>query len=142
MKSMVTTVFALATSRAGRRLLRLLRRGAALACMLLVFGCTAFGTVSTANPSVEHYAALAVEVGPVDAILVVDDAARARLDANTPRVVLIESGARRVEIVADGYLSRRYDLDAEAGEEYVLEVELWPEVEEVDDAAPTRARAQ
>lgn len=110
-----------------------------LFAVFVAVGCSGFGTVSTTNPTADNYAALAVEVTPVDAVLVVDEAARARLDANTPRVVLIESGVRRVEILAEGYLSRRYDIEVEAGEEYVLEVELWPEVEEVDDVAPTRA---
>lgn len=139
MKFSANTVFGGLAGRRAPGIRRVLRRGAVLFAVFLAFGCSGFGTVSTTNPTADSYAALAVEVTPVDAVLVVDEAARARLDANTPRVVLIESGVRRVEILAEGYLSRRFDIEVEAGEEYVLEVELWPEVEEVDDVAPARA---
>lgn len=70
----------------------------------------------------------------VDAAAVIDGGAPRSLVADRQEPLPVAPGPHRVEIVSDGYLTRRFDVDVDANEALVIEVQMWPEVEEIDDA--------
>lgn len=67
-----------------------------------------------------------------DAMAVFDEGAPRRLHAGKRSDFIQSPGPHRLEVRAPGYLTKRYDLDVKAKEALVIDVELWPSVDELD----------
>jgi hypothetical protein len=67
---------------------------------------------------------LELRVQPSTARLYVDDEYRGVIERWRHQIVPLEPGLRRVEIRADGYITRRFDVPIEAGESWTLTLEM------------------
>ncbi len=96
------------------------------------FGCTAVQPVAETSPDREvAYLKLAVE--PSSAEVYVDGEYRGEVAGWREGMVPLEPGERRVKVVADGHVPRRFDVDLEAGESKRLEVELEPKLDDFEE---------
>lgn len=108
-----------------------------LAVLLLMtggVGCTAVQRISDA-PSGDS-GALRLDVQPSDARIYVDTQYRGRVDGWSAQTVMLHPGMRRVELRADGYITRRFDIEVRAGKQGVLTVSMEPTLERLDGVAP------
>lgn len=69
-----------------------------------------------------------------DADVVIDGGAAKAVTAGEERPFSLRPGEHRLEVRHPDYLTRRYDVDVEANEATILRVQMWPRVEEIDDA--------
>lgn len=69
-----------------------------------------------------------------DASVIVDDGVTKTVAAGKETPIPVPPGARRIEVVSENHLSRRFDVDVEANEAVIIDVQMWPRVEELDDA--------
>lgn len=103
----------------------LLRVG--LLCLLVWIGagCTAVQRV----PDREPKAYLKLQVEPTSTEVYVDGEYRGTVDGWVEGAVPLEPGEHRLKLTADGYITRRFDIEIEAGRSKVLELEMEPELE-------------
>lgn len=89
----------------------------------LASGCTAVQSVSDHQPPAgESY--LELEIEPETAELYVDGDYKGKVAGWAKGIVPLEPGQRRVKFVAEGYVTRRFDLRLEAGESKKLTLEM------------------
>lgn len=74
-------------------------------------------------------ALLQIEVVPANATVYVDGRP---VRGDEVWRVEVAPGVSRVEVRADGFLTRRYDAVVAAGDVWSVQVELWPIVDELD----------
>ena len=116
------------------------KRVFALACLLtfvvgsLVGSCTMTGctAVQTIDDDRQQRALLILEVEPPSTEVYIDSDYRGVVEGWTGHAVPVEPGHRRVELRADHYITRRFDVRAEAGEQVVLRVRMEPSLEKLD----------
>ena len=101
------------------------------------WGCTAVETVPDA-PEQGRRAHLVFDVDPPSTELYIDGAYRGTVARWVEGTVPVEPGRYRVELRAVGYITRRFDVDIEAGERRRLRLQmertLWtPDLEEQED---------
>ena len=106
------------------------RKNARLVAGVLAF-CSAIVACSAATSS--PGAALVVDCVPTDALISVDGDPIITLDRARDGFVPVPVGQHRLEITAPGYLPYRTVFDFVAGAVYDVRVELWPEIEELDE---------
>lgn len=70
----------------------------------------------------------------VDAIAIIDGGGARTLPAGQETPLPVTPGEHRVEITSQNHLPRRFDVDVEANEAVIIEVQMWPRVDEVDGA--------
>lgn len=70
----------------------------------------------------------------IDATAIIDGGLTRALPAGAEVPVPVKPGERRVEVISDGHLPRRFDVDVEANEAVIIEVQMWPAVEELDES--------
>lgn len=68
----------------------------------------------------------------VDAVARFSEGAPNAIPAGVPTPIPMPPGTYALAIEADGFLTRRYDLLVNPHEEVRISLEMWPEVEEID----------
>lgn len=96
----------------------------------LAAGCTAVQRVPDTPSARTGYLRLNVEPGSTR--IYVDSEYQGLVEGWVAQTILLQPGTRRVELRADGYMTRRFDIDLEAGEELVLQVQMEPDLEQLD----------
>jgi len=100
-------------------------------------GCTAVQRV----PDREPKAYLKFRVQPESAEIYVDGDYRGTVEGWVEGAVPLEAGEHRVKIAADGYITRRFDVEVGAGRSKVLELEMEPDLgTPTVDTGPSRSR--
>lgn len=102
---------------------------ALLALTLVTAACTS--TIPAHHASHLVRGIVVIETN-VDARAVIDGGAPTPLPAGKPTAIPTPVGMHALEVSAEGYLPRRFDLKVNAGEQASLRIELWPLVEELD----------
>jgi hypothetical protein len=95
---------------------------AALGGVLSISGCTAVQTI----PDHDERALLILEVEPGSTEIYIDSEYRGVVDGWTGNAVPLPPGQHRVALHADGHITRRFDIEADAGEQVVLRVVMEP----------------
>ncbi|MGM0556594.1 MAG: hypothetical protein ACQEVA_09485 [Myxococcota bacterium] len=90
--------------------------------VLSTSGCTAVQTM----PDREERAFLILEVEPSSTEIYIDSEYRGVVEGWTGNAVPILPGEHRVALHADGHITRRFDVEADAGEQVVLRVVMEP----------------
>lgn len=94
----------------------------------VVTGCTAVHRIPDRQTSNQAY--LRLEVEPTTTKIFIDSEYQGVVAGWVQQTVPVESGARRVELRADGYITRRFDVELAPGEEVTLKVEMEPTLDE------------
>ncbi|MFB6350468.1 MAG: PEGA domain-containing protein [Bradymonadaceae bacterium] len=103
----------------------------AVIAMLGTSACTAVQTIPKDDGSKnEAYLTLAVE--PESAELYVDGTYKGRAGDWVDKTVPIEPGERRIKVVADGYVTRRFDVAFEPGERKTLNLEMERQLDDLE----------
>lgn len=89
-------------------------------------GCTAVQTM----PDRDQRALLILEVEPGSTEIFIDSEYRGVVDGWTGNAVPLQPGYHRVELRADGRMTRRFDIRANAGEQIELRVVMQPTLDE------------
>lgn len=97
-------------------------------------GCSAVQRVH--SPQAGHQGALRLQVTPPDTRIYIDAEYQGQVDGWAAQTVLLKPGARQVELRADGYMTRRFDIEVEPGEHSVLTVVMEPELGHLDGEVP------
>lgn len=100
-----------------------------LSILLIASACTS--TVPAHHPSHLVRGIVVLETN-VDAAAVIDGGAPTALRAGKPTAIPTPAGMHALEVTAEGYLPRRFDLKVNEGEQASIKIELWPLVEELD----------
>ena len=107
-------------------------------CMLVVFllllGVTGCASKQVVSMERDYDRGVVVVETNVDSMITFNGGAQANVRANSPDHLTVIPGTYAVELRAPGYLPRRYDLRVEAGEWIRIRAEMWPIVQEIDDA--------
>jgi len=85
-----------------------------------MFGCSAVQSI----PDREERAFLEVRVEPPSTEIYVDGEYRGTVEGWVEGAVPVEPGEHRVKLRAERYITRRFDVEFEAGESKVLELEM------------------
>ncbi|WP_133621699.1 hypothetical protein [Bradymonas sediminis] len=112
--------------------------GAAL-LLLALSGCTAVQRISEPRRASSGY--LRLEVEPADTLIYIDADYQGRVDGWAANTVLVKPGLRQVELRADGYITRRFDIEVAAGEQSFLKVSMEAELERLDGDLPDESAA-
>lgn len=95
-----------------------------------VAGCTAVQRVSDAPSARVGYLRLNVE--PVATRIYVDSEYRGLVQGWAAQTLVLQPGTRRVELRADGFMTRRFDIEVEADEQLMLDLRMEPDLEQLD----------
>lgn len=109
------------------------RISAMLVPLLLLVLATSCAVQSRSETQARQNNGVIVLESDVDATAIIDGGLTRALPAGAEVPVPVKPGQRRVEIVSEGHLPRRFDVDVEANEAVIIEVQMWPSVEELDD---------
>jgi len=107
------------------------------AATLLVFamaGCSAVQRIS--QPQDGQKGALRLDVKPLDTRIYIDAEYQGRVDGWAAQTVLLKPGERQVELRADGYMTRRFDIAVQPGEHSVLTVVMEADLRHLDGEVP------
>jgi hypothetical protein len=102
------------------RLLMLAVCAGLLGCV--VTGCTAVQRIPDRQESSRAY--LRLDVEPSTTKIFIDSEYRGVVEGWVHQTVPVESGHRRLELRADGFITRRFDVELAPGEEATLSVEM------------------
>ena len=102
------------------RLLMLTLSASLFGCV--VAGCTAVQRIPDAQESGRAY--LRLEVEPATTRIFIDSEYKGVVKGWVQQTVPVQSGERRVELRADGYITRRFDVDLKPGEEVTLQISM------------------
>lgn len=105
---------------------------------LAMFACTTAATAACTQlnaPTSQGDASRGIVVieTDVDAVARFSDGAPNAIKAGTPTPIPVKPGMYALAIEAEGYLTRRYDLRVNPNEEVRIQLEMWPEVDEIDE---------
>ncbi len=81
-------------------------------------------------PDRDQRALLILEVEPGSTEIFIDSEYRGVVDGWTGNAVPLQPGYHRVELRADGRMTRRFDIRANAGEQIELKVVMQPTLDE------------
>lgn len=101
----------------------------------LASGCTAVQSVSNQGPRAGA-SFLELDVEPETAELYVDGDYKGKVAGWAEGIVPLEPGQRRIKVVAEGYVTRRFDVQLEAGESKTLSLEMERELDNFSEADP------
>lgn len=96
--------------------------GGLLALGSLSSGCTAVKRIPDDRETGTAY--LRLDVEPTTTKIFVDSHYRGIVAGWVQQTVPVASGQRMVELRADGYITRRFDIDFDPGEQVTLEVDM------------------
>jgi hypothetical protein len=110
------------------------------ACLLLAIGpgCTAVQRISDPHDRGRGY--LRLDVEPGNTRIYIDSEYQGVVNGWVAQTVLLEPGARRVELRAEGFITRRFDIEIGAGEQIVLTVDMERTIEHTDGFVPEPTR--
>jgi hypothetical protein len=97
-----------------------------LGSALSMVGCPAVQTI----PDRDQRALLILDVEPESTEIYIDSEYRGVVEGWTGQAVPIEPGYHRVELRARGKITRRFDVEARAGEQIELRVKMEPTLDE------------
>ena len=80
---------------------------------------------------------LRLEVEPPTAEVYIDSEYRGVIEGWAAQTIPVAPGDHRVELRADGYMTQRFDISVGAGEEVTLQLDMEPEL---DDLEPPQRR--
>jgi len=99
----------------------------------LASGCTAVQSVSDQHqPADASY--LELDIEPDTAELYVDGDYKGKIAGWAEGIVPLEPGQRRIKVAAEGYVTRRFDLELEAGESKTLSLEMERQLHDFSEA--------
>ncbi len=75
---------------------------------------------------------LMLDVEPTDAEIYVDDDYKGQVDGWRAQTIPLSPGARRLEFRAKGYMTQRFDIEIEPGDQLTLRLRLERELDELD----------
>lgn len=99
----------------------------------LASGCTAVQSVSNQRQRADA-SYLELDIEPDTAELYVDGEYKGKVAGWAEGIVPLEPGQRRIKVVAEGYVPRRFDLQLEAGESKTLSLQMEPELDDLSEA--------
>lgn len=76
---------------------------------------------------------LRLEVEPSHATLYIDETYSGQVDAWRDQTLVLRTGMHRVELVAEGFLSQRFDIQIEPDEETTLRLKMEPEFDTFEE---------
>ncbi|QDG51517.1 PEGA domain-containing protein [Persicimonas caeni] len=85
-------------------------------------GCSAVQRIPDRQESTRAY--LRLDVEPSTTRVFIDSKYMGIVKGWVQQTVPVEAGARRVELRAEGYITRRFDVELEPGEEVTLQVNM------------------
>ena len=92
-----------------------------------VAACSGIQPIDDPADSDESY--LELEVEPETAEIYVDDDYQGTVDGWRDQVVPVEPGERRIELRAEGYITQRFDVEANEGRWVTLRARLEPDID-------------
>lgn len=110
-----------------------LRYRGALLHLLLCLSLVGCATQSRNETRSKQTTGLLVLQTDVDVDAIVDGGAPKRVTANQEHTFVLSPGEHRLEVVRPEFTTRRFDLNIKANEATVIQVQMWPIVEELDD---------
>lgn len=90
--------------------------------------CTAVQRIPDRQGSTKSY--LRLDVEPSTTKVFVDSQYMGIVKGWVQQTVPVQAGARRVELRADGYMTRRFDIILEPGEEVTLQIKMEPTLDD------------
>ncbi len=85
------------------------------------------------TPTTAPVGLLRLEVEPSHATLYVDETYSGQVDAWRDQTLVLRAGMHRVELVAEGFLSQRFDIQIEPDEETTLRLKMEPEFDAYEE---------
>lgn len=114
----------------------LISRSIATAClgMVAAFGALNCAVQSATDRQHKETHGVVVVQSDTDVDVLIDGGAAKGVRAEEERPFSLPPGEHRLEVRHPEYITRRYDVDITANEATILRVQMWPRVEEIDDA--------
>lgn len=91
-------------------------------------GCSAVQRIPDRQETTKAY--LRLDVEPSSTKVFIDSQYMGIVKGWVQQTVPVDAGARRVELRADGYMTRRFDIELEPGEEVTLQVNMEPTLDD------------